>query len=99
MYTNGNLTACADPSTASDSDKCPTLGSFFVSDDYAGGQTGDIEFQVMQDVYMDVTCNCIPTSDGVQMARSMECDEVGDCPVKVSLRLHKYPIFTNELHL
>ena len=82
MYTDGNLTACADESIAGDYTKCPALGSYFYSEDYEGGEIGDPEFQVIQDLFLDVVCHCIPDGDEVKMARSMACDKVGDCPVK-----------------
>ena len=72
MYTDGNLTACADESIAGDYTKCPALGSYFYSEDYEGGEQGDPEFKVMQDLYMDIVCNCIPDGDKVKMVETIK---------------------------
>lgn len=80
-YGDADLNSCADPSTANDNEKCATIGTYFFSDSYVGQDGGaTVPFQAQQEVLMDVTCNCIPTTGMVSMGRSMECEKVGDCP-------------------
>jgi hypothetical protein len=62
-----------------DPETCPTLAIIATNNEFPGGTPA---FQTQVSLWMDLTCNCVPTEvETVSISRAMTCEDVGDCPV------------------